>query len=297
MASRRQRDERTEFVRRRAAEARGWLARRFWGPSVQGVRRLLNYVIMKLPSSRVLGAIGMPIFLLGLVSGAGWPLTGAISACTTGFQLATTEFPLGIWIDVAVDSQGRFYVVDSFHLRIQRYSPDGEFERGWFSPRTWGKLKVFAVRIAGDDRVIVVDEGEPRTFTYTYTTDGEPLELKLDVDELRRQGLVGGKASTAPYAIRGGLIPRIVDTRTGRTVIATPWPLRLIGSPFPALVYFLIGVAFIGLADLQGRRERPAPPQELLWAGTSKLVEGTAPGAAGWHVQHSACHALPHGCG
>jgi hypothetical protein len=263
MASRRQRDKRTEFVRRRAAETRGWLARRFWGPSVQGVRRLLNYVIMKLPSSRVLCAIGIPIFLLGLVSGAGWPLTGVISACTTGFQLATTEFPLGMWIDVAVDSQGRFYVVDTFHDRVQRYSPDGEFERGWFSPRTWGNLKVFAVRLADDDRVIVVVRSGPRTFTYTYTTDGERLEANLDVDELRRQGLVRGKASTAPYAIRGGLIPRIVDTRTGRTVVATPWPLRLIGSPFPAFVYFLIGVALIGLGDLRRRRERPAPNQPL----------------------------------
>src|SRR5262249_37963568 len=257
----RQRDERTEFVRRRAAETRGWLARRFWGPCVQGVRRLLNYVIMKLPSSRVLGAIGMPIFLLGLVSGAGWPLTGVISACTTGFQLETTLFPLGIWIDVDVDSQGRFSVVDSFHRRVQRYSPDGEFERGWFSPSTWGKFKVFAVRIADDDRVIVVDEDELRTFTYTYTTDGELLEGNLDVDELRRQGLVREKAPTAPYEIRGGLIPRIVDTRTGEAVIATPLPLRVIGSPFPAFVYFLVGVAFIGLADLKQRRERAAPNQ------------------------------------
>src|SRR5262249_38619653 len=143
MASRR-RHECTELVRQRAAEVRGWLGSTFWTPSVQGVRRLLNYVIMKLPSSRVLCAIGMPMFLFGLVSGAGWPLTGAISACTTGFQLATTEFPLGIWIDVAVDSQGRFYVVDSFHLPVQRYSPDAEFERGWFTPRTWGILKAFA---------------------------------------------------------------------------------------------------------------------------------------------------------
>lgn len=255
MASRRQRDERTEFVRRRAAELRGWLAQRFWGPSVQGVRRLLNFLITKLPSSRVLGAIGLPVFLFGFVSGASWPLTGLVSALTTGFQLATTEFPLGMPSDVAVDSQGRFYVVDRLHLRVQRYSPDGEFERGWFSPRTDEKLKVFVVRRGDDDRVIV-GEG-PRT--YTYTSDGELLEIRSDEDELRQ--VLWGKAPTAPYAIRGSLIPHIVDTRTGRTVIATPWTLRLIASPFPAFVYFLIGVAFIGLADLRRRRERPAPNQ------------------------------------
>jgi hypothetical protein len=269
MASRRQRDECTEFVRQQAATLRGWLASTFWTPSVQGVRRLLNFLLLKLPSSRILYAIGVPIFLFGLVTGAGWPLTGVISACTTGFELATTEFPLGIWIDVAVDSQGRFYVVDSFHLRVQRYSPDGEFERGWFSPRTWGKLKVFAVRIADDDRVIVVDEDILRTFTYAYTTDGELLEVNLDVDELRRQGLVRDKAPTAPYAIRGGLIPRIVGTRTGQTVIATPWRLRLIGSPFPAFVYFLVGVAFAGLSDLRRRRERGAPNEQVEQTGAA----------------------------
>ena len=50
--------------------------------------------------------------------------------------------------------------------------------------------------------IVVVDEGGPRAFIYAYTTDGELLEVNLDVDELRRQGLVPGKAPTAPTAGR-----------------------------------------------------------------------------------------------
>jgi hypothetical protein len=255
MAARPQRDEWTEFVRQRAAELRGWLARRFWRPGVQGLHRLLNFIIMKLPSARVLHAIGISIGLFGWVSGLGWPLTALVSAWTNGFQLATTEFPLGDPRDVAVDSQGRFYVVDSFHLRVQRYSPDGEFQRGWLVPR-----KVFAVQTTADGRVVVDAEGGPRT----YSSDGELLEVLADGDELHRLGLVRGRETPGPYAVRRGLLPHVIDKRTGRTVIVTPWPLRLIASPFPAFLYFAIGVAFTGLADLRGWRERLAANHPLM---------------------------------
>lgn len=254
MTSRPQRDEWTGFVRQRAAGLRGWLVRRFWQPIVQGVHQLLNRVLRTLPSSRVLYAIGKPICFLGCISGVGWPLTGLVSAWTTGFQLPTTEFPLGDPTHVAVDSHGRFYVVDSLHLRVQRYSPNGEFERGWFVPR-----KIFAALTTPDDRVIVGAEGGPRT----YSPDGELLEVNPDEGELRRLGLVRGKEPTGPYAVHRGLIPRIVDKGTGETVIATPWPLRLVGSPFPAFVYFFGGVAIIVLGDARRRHERRAPDRPV----------------------------------
>ena len=266
MASGRPRDEWTEFLRRRAAGLRAWLVRRFSGPGVRGLHRLLDFLVRKLPSSRVLFAVGKPVFLFSCVSALAWPLTGLVSAWTTGFQLATTEFPLADPRDVAVDSHGRFYVVDAFHLRVQRYSPDGDFERGWFVPR-----KVFAVRTTPDDRMVVGAEGGPRT----YSSDGELLEVVPDGNELRRQGLVRGKEPTGPYAVRRGLIPHVVDSRTGRTVIATPWPLRLIASPFPVLLYFAIGVAFIGLGGLRRRRDRPAPDRPRRPPGAATSASGT----------------------
>src|SRR5262249_1287851 len=137
MASRPQREALTESARQRTGELRGWFVRRF----AQPVQRLLNAIVMRLPASRVLYRIGKPVALFGFICTAAWPLTSLISVYTTGFHLPTTEFPLGDPRDVAVDSQGRFYVVDSLHMRVQRYSPDGEFERGWLIPR-----KVFAVR-------------------------------------------------------------------------------------------------------------------------------------------------------
>lgn len=233
MPSFQQREEWTELVRGRVLGLRGCLLR--------SLQRLLDLVLMKLPSSRVLAAIGMPIAIFGWVNIAAWPVTGLISSRTNGFQLATTEFPLGDPQGVAVDTQGRFFVVDALNLRVQRYSPEGEFQRGWFVPK-----KIFAVRTTADDRVIVGAEGGARI----YSPDGELLEGPSEQYHLQRGEITG------PYEVRRGLIPRIIDTRTGQAVIATPWPLFLFASPFPAFLYFLVGVAFIALADLRRLRER-----------------------------------------
>jgi hypothetical protein len=96
------------------------------------------------------------------------------------------------------------------------------------------------VRTTADDRVIVGTEGGART----CSPDGELLECPSDQYSLQRGEITG------PYAVCRGLIPRIIDTRTGQIVIATPWPLFLFATPFPAFLYFAIGVAFIALADL-----------------------------------------------
>src|SRR5215208_4493717 len=126
MAARRQRDAGAEFMRLEAAEVRGRLGRRFWGPGVRGLHRLLNFLIGKLPPSRFLYAIGVPVGLFGWVTALAWPLTGLVSAWTSGFQLAATGFPPGGPQDVAGDSHGRLDGGDSLHHRVQRYSPDGE---------------------------------------------------------------------------------------------------------------------------------------------------------------------------
>ena len=49
---------------------------------------------------------------------------------------------------------------------------------------------------------------------------------------------------------------RIVDTHTGQTVLATPWPKRLIAAPVPAMLYGLAGGAFIVASALIGVLEK-----------------------------------------
>jgi hypothetical protein len=233
MASRRQRDELAELLRWCAAGLRRRAAR------LGG--RAVEWVFRQLPFSWVLHAVGVPIFLAGMACGFGGALIGLASAWTTGFALPTTEFPLVDPRGVAADPHGRLFVADAFHVRVQRYSRDGRFERGWFIPR-----KVRGVRTTADGRVVVNAEGGPRT----YSGDGELLDGPADPREDSTAAEPSGR-----YAVRHGLTPGVIDTQTGRSALATPWPLRLIATPFPAVLYFAIGVALVALGDWRRSRE------------------------------------------
>lgn len=216
--------------------------------------RLLNFLLMRLPSGRVLHGIGVAIFLFGLAIIPAWHLVAWIG----GPDVATVEFPYGDLEDVAVDSQGRIYVGEGFHThRVQRYSPAGEFQCGWPVPTSGA----FAIRTAPDGRLLVATARGKKLLT--YNSDGELLfEGTYD---WRKENLIGEFASetetTGPYAVRRGLMPHVVDARTGRTVIATPWYKRLVAGPFPAMFYAAIGFTLGLLGDMRRRREQPAPDQ------------------------------------
>ncbi len=253
MSSRRQREEWTELARRLATDLCGrlatdlcgWLATDLCG----WLARRLTAAVRLLPPSRGLYPVGLTVFLFGWGSAAAWPLTGLVSAWTTGFALAAIEFPLGDPRGAAVDARGRIYVADALHLRVQRYSPAGTFECGWFVPR-----KVFGVRTTADGRVVVGAEGG----ALLYTADGELIELLPDSGRDRRWHFAA-EAATAPYRVRRGLLPHVVEARTGQTVVAGSWPVRLTASPFPAFLYGLVGLTIVALADARRRHESPAP--------------------------------------
>jgi len=235
-----------EFKRRRVAELLGRVAdfaRRLWEP----IERRLGAIERRLlPSCRVLIAIGMPMFLFGWANVPAWKLIGWIG----GSGLATTELPFGDLDDVAVDSKGRIYVADGFHSRVQRYSPDGEFERGWYVPTSG----VFALRTAANDEVHVATARANKLLK--YNSDGDLLSGQYRLKEDYYQEYESETETTGPYAVRGGLLPHVVDTRTGGTVITRPWHTGLIAPFFPAVLYSVIGFALVGVGELKRRRER-----------------------------------------
>jgi hypothetical protein len=241
MATRCQRDELADFLRACAARLRrraAQLVRRLREPSARWLSR-------KLPSGRFLLPIGMSFFLFGWAIGPAWKIiewSGAV-------QWPAIHLPLCDLRDVAVDSRGRIYVLDAFHGRVQRYSPDGEFQRGWFVLRS----KVYALHVTADDRVIV-----RANKLLTYSSDGELLKARERQSGDRDEGLESETAKSCPYAVRRGLLPHIVDTRTGRGVVTTPWWMRLLAVPFPAFLYALIGMALMGLGSWQRWHEQAA---------------------------------------
>src|SRR5688500_7504051 len=160
-----------------------------------------------------------------------------------GPRLTATEFPLGHPMDVAVDSQGRIYVAENFYHRVQRYSPDGKFQLGWSVPTAGA----FALRTTPDDRIQVATARANKLLT--YSADGELLHGLYQALEDRFTEFESEKRTTGNYAARRGLLPHIDDTRTGRTIIATPIQKRLLSGPFPAAAYCLAGLALIALAD------------------------------------------------
>ena len=244
MAARRQRDELAEFLRGCAAGLRGRgarLARRLLAPAERWLCR-------RLPPSRVLFPVGMAIFILGWALAPVWKI-----AEWGGAQWPTTELPFCDLKDVAVDSQGRIYVLDAFHGRVQRYSPDGQFQRGWIMPMSFSKVS--GLRITPDDRVIVRAKK-----LLTYSSDGELLEINEHKPEDRQGRLASETEPTGPYAVRRGLLPRVVDARTDRTVVTTPWYRRLLAFPFPAFLYGVIGLAVMAVGAWRRYREQAAEP-------------------------------------
>jgi hypothetical protein len=250
MASRRDRDERAEFMRQRAAFLRRHAAD-VLGRVARVGRGVWDWIDRRLlPSRRVLMAVGLPLFLIGWAIMPGWKAFAWIG----GSGLATMEFPINDIADVAVDSQGRIYVADSFHSRVQRYSPDGEFEHGWFVPTSG----VFALRTTANDEVKVATARANKLLKYNI--DGELLDGEYWLKEDYYQEYASETETSGPYAIRRGLFPHIVDTRTGETVIETPWYKCLLMFPFPSMLYAAVGLGIIGLAELKRHRERRGAP-------------------------------------
>ena len=163
------------------------------------VRRLQPLAHMKLPSSRILAGIGIPLFPFGVAIAPVWEFVG-------GSGLATTEFPLGHPVNAAVDSKDRIFVAENFHHRVQRYSSNGNFEMGWFVPTSGA----FALRTISDDRVQIATARANKLLTYS-------CDLLMVADVLPLGGIRGSytAGNTDNFLQSGSCISkRSIDSRT-----------------------------------------------------------------------------------
>jgi NHL repeat len=198
---------------------------------------------VKTPSHKLLLGIGVPLFLFGMAIVPGWRLAKWIG----GSRLTRVEFPLSDPSDVAVDSKGRIYVADGMYSRVQRYSPEGRFQLGWFVP-TAG---VFALKTLDNDRLQVATARANKLLT--YSADGDLITGLYWQDTDHYLEFANERRTTGGYVVRRGLLPH-VDARDGQTIIATPASKRVISGPFPAMAYCVVGLAFVAAAEWRRRR-------------------------------------------
>lgn len=194
---------------------------------------------MRRTRHRILIATGAALFLFGVGVTPAWLAFQSFG----GRSQSATEFPLGHLVDAAADSKGQLYVADGIYRRIQQYSPDGHFQRGWSVPGIVG------VRVTADDQLEVATRSA--STVQVFRPDGT-MAVEFRADNIWSYSPTYKDAG--PRLARSGLLPRIVDRETGRTVVSTPLAKRLLAAPLPAMAYAAIGIALLAVGERLRRR-------------------------------------------
>jgi hypothetical protein len=196
---------------------------------------------MKHRSSRILFGVGSVIFIAGIILGISAKVPEWL-----GMRLSGVEFPFGDLVAVAADSGGRIYVADGWDSRVQRYGLTGNFELGWFVDVGGG---TFTVRVTGNNDIKV---DSAREGVLIYSPDGQLLDHRTSDGDYNASEISTGASQ---YQVERWPFPHVIDMHTGQTVLASPWPKRLVSAPFPAMAYATIGLAIAALGELRRRLE------------------------------------------
>lgn len=194
------------------------------------------------PAILVSALVLLQLFMVGgmiffIVSGAG---SYTLNKYVT---LANLRFPLGELCDFDIDSNGQFYCAVGSPGRVQVYSPEGNFIRGWF---VGNGGRDFKINIDPNDMVHVylhIAGSKPAPCHYIYSHKGELIESlyspkKKDVS-FSRNARASHKGVL--YQMRGRhmfpVIERIEPDNDRIIVVSDPFYLWFIKSPFPTFAY------------------------------------------------------------
>ena len=197
--------------------------------------------------------VNILITALGIIGFGGFLAGGVCAFITISGEPRVSSwarFPLGGLETIAVDSHGNLYCGINFYSRIQVYSSEGEFIRGWFLDAGGG---VFRIKIDDEDRL---HAGTARgDYYYIFSTEGELLSAReMSPKEEER---IFGKTYYSPVSDRNGniygikkslLLPGVIKTDARgqeSTVVSDPFILWFIKGPFPAWLW-LAGAILLG---------------------------------------------------
>jgi hypothetical protein len=188
---------------------------------------------------------------LGFFDGSG-PI-GIQRYIRSKFLSTDTQFPISDPDGFAVDSKDRIYLAISTYARIQVYSPDGDFLRGWFVQSAGGALDIW---IENNDLLHVCTS---RTDLHlVFDPNGRLLESHeiTSLEESSRLfdkagGLDDLSAFGNTYSIQSPeWSPKVVKTNTDAEqsiVVQDPFYLWIVRKMQPLLLLVLAGVIISGI--------------------------------------------------
>ena len=184
------------------------------------------------------------------IVGVGGFLSSAV--CTfvamSGNPRVTTwaRFPLGDLGSLGVDSKGNLYCGSIFYCRIQVYSPQGEFIRGWFLNSGGG---TFQIEIDKEEKLHVHTARGNKYFI--FSKEGKLLHKEIpwsgeisSLGSFFKNDYTGNDGNT--YTIRHHwYLPIVVKTNAkgkDSVIVSDPFFLWLLNGPFPVFFWIVLAV-------------------------------------------------------
>lgn len=211
---------------------------------------IVEFGILEIMNSSTKKSIAFKVSVFLIVTlaliGFGGFLAGFICSFTadSDYPKVSTKarFPLGDLQTAAVDSSGNIYCGSGFYSRIQAYSPEGKFIRGWFFQVGRGTLRMM---IDGEDNIhIGTAKGDEH---HIFTTDGKLLTTEGDMNafnNLDKDQITDIDGNS--YEILNSLIlPRVskTDAKGKKTVVVSdPFYLWFINGPLPVWLWMLVAI-------------------------------------------------------
>ena len=192
----------------------------------------------------ILRIIGIPLFLIG---GIGWfaPLA------PLSWGSSDYEMPLGDLIGIAVDSSGDIYCCSQYYSRVQKYNSEGHFLFA-LQINNGGAVRI---RVNQNDQLEVVTTRNDRF--YLFTPDGKMVKNKIDIQLFSEIGTQGETECRGPngslYKITSSLlfpsVVKILPLGEESTIISVPIQKWFFMGPFPAFLFWVLGLIFLGLSQ------------------------------------------------
>jgi hypothetical protein len=217
------------------------------------IQELLSKTEKRKPRKYFLLALSKICLIMCIIGAFGF-FNGFLTAWGKAFWITSkTPLPMGDPAGIAVDNKGNIYVALGFYYRIQKYSPEGMFLKGWPSndnnPR---------IQISADDQLEVASyhKNSPDTLrsfdsegniTSQKVIDGCYAEFGKDTERFCRDK--NGNTYSIHNRYWWPYIMKVTPSGVKAKVVIVPWYLWLIQGPFPAWLMFAVGLA--GLAKLR----------------------------------------------